>query len=68
MARGVNHVAFDVSQTDFAALVQQLLAAGARDWKDNRPEGDSFYFLDPDGHRLEIHVGSLETRLKAMGR
>ena len=62
------HVAFDVSQADFAAMVQQLLAAGARRWKDNRSEGDSFYFLDPDGHRLEIHVGNLETRLTAMAR
>jgi catechol 2,3-dioxygenase-like lactoylglutathione lyase family enzyme len=62
------HVAFDVAQADFAGLVQQLLAAGARTWKDNRSEGDSFYFLDPDGHKLEIHVGSLDTRLKAMER
>jgi len=62
------HVAFDVAQADFAGLVQQLLAAGARAWKDNRSEGDSFYFLDPDGHRLEIHVGNLETRIEAMER
>ncbi len=63
-----SHVAFDVSQADFAAMAQQLLAAGARPWKDNRSEGDSFYFLDPDGHKLEIHAGNLETRLKAMER
>jgi catechol 2,3-dioxygenase-like lactoylglutathione lyase family enzyme len=62
------HLAFDVSQADFAAMVRQLLAAGARTWKDNRSEGDSFYFLDPDGHKLEIHVGNLETRLKSMER
>lgn len=62
------HVAFDVSQADFAAMVQQLIAAGARAWKDNRSEGDSFYFLDPDGHKLAIHAGNLQTRLKSMGR
>jgi hypothetical protein len=33
------------------------------EWKSNRSEGDSFYFLDPDGHQLEAHVGSLESRL-----
>jgi len=62
------HVAFEIEQAEFDGMVKQLLAAGARPWKDNRSEGDSFYFLDPDGHKLEIHVGNLDTRLKAMER
>jgi glutathione S-transferase fosA5 len=57
------HYAFSVEAADFAAKVQQIQAAGGIVFKDNKSEGDSLYFLDPDGHRLEIHVGDWQTRL-----
>lgn len=57
------HVAFSVSAADFAAASERVLAAGARVWKENASEGASLYFLDPDGHKLELHVGDLASRL-----
>ncbi|PJI47766.1 MAG: glutathione transferase [Pseudomonas sp.] len=61
--RDYTHYAFSVEQSNFATLRGRLLAVPVEAWKDNSSEGDSFYFLDPDGHRLEVHVGSLESRL-----
>ena len=57
------HVAFAVPVENYAALRARLLAA-CPIWKDNASEGASTYFLDPDGHQLEIHVGTLESRLR----
>ncbi len=59
------HLAFDVAADDFPRLAQRLRAHG-EPWRENRSEGQSLYFRDPDGHKLELHVGSLETRLDAM--
>jgi catechol 2,3-dioxygenase-like lactoylglutathione lyase family enzyme len=58
------HIAFSVAQADFAALSQRIVDAGATIWQPNRTEGDSLYFLDPNGHKLEIHASDLETRLR----
>lgn len=60
--RDYTHVAFDVAEADFPQLARRV-AAVAPTWKDNRSEGLSLYVLDPDGHKLELHVGSLESRL-----
>jgi catechol 2,3-dioxygenase-like lactoylglutathione lyase family enzyme len=57
------HYAFTVQQADFDAFRRKLLESGVVEWQPNRSEGDSFYFLDPDGHRLEAHVGTLSSRL-----
>lgn len=57
------HIAFDVSPEAFSALSDRVRAA-APIWRDNRSEGASLYMLDPDGHKLELHVGSLASRLE----
>ncbi|PKL80108.1 MAG: glutathione transferase [Candidatus Melainabacteria bacterium HGW-Melainabacteria-1] len=57
------HLALDVSPEDFVSLADQLIQARVPIWKDNQSEGDSLYFLDPDGHKLEIHASTLNRRL-----
>ena len=60
-----SHLAFSVRPADFAALAGRIQAAGAVIWQANWTEGESLYFLDPDGHKLEIHASDLTTRLRA---
>ncbi|MEH6501218.1 MAG: fosfomycin resistance glutathione transferase [Pseudoalteromonas distincta] len=62
-ARDYTHVAFNVSDSQLSALRVRLQQAGIEEWKRNTSEGDSVYILDPNGHRLELHCGTLETRL-----
>ncbi|HHG8771309.1 TPA: FosA family fosfomycin resistance glutathione transferase [Raoultella planticola] len=59
------HYAFSIAEADFAGVAARLEVAGVTVWKVNRSEGASYYFLDPDGHKLELHVGSLAQRLAA---
>lgn len=58
-----SHVAFSVADDALDEVTARLDSAGARRWKDNESEGPSLYFLDPDGHKLELHCGTLESRL-----
>lgn len=57
------HIAFDVAQNDFNNMKSIIIASGAIIFKDNISEGDSLYFCDPDGHKLEIHNGNWQTRI-----
>jgi catechol 2,3-dioxygenase-like lactoylglutathione lyase family enzyme len=57
------HYAFDTNEEEFEALSGRI-RNHARIWKENRSEGASLYFRDPDGHRLELHVGSLASRIE----
>ena len=57
------HIAFSISAQDIGPLGECIRASGATIWQENRTEGDSLYFLDPDGHKLEIHASDLATRI-----
>lgn len=64
--REYTHLAFTVDVADFSATVERLQAAGVQCWQENRSPGESFYFLDPNGHKLEIHTSNLQERLKTL--
>ena len=59
------HIAFAIRAEDFAAMAARIRACGAPLWRENQSEGASLYFLDPDGHKLELHVGDMASRLAA---
>ena len=60
------HFAFTVDQSEFAKVSKKLNENEIKIWKENKSEGDSIYFLDPDGHKLEIHVGNRKSRLASV--
>jgi catechol 2,3-dioxygenase-like lactoylglutathione lyase family enzyme len=59
-----SHIALSVDQASLPVLANRLTRAGTKQWQ--KPENsDSFYFVDPDGHKLELHSGDLRRRLRA---
>jgi catechol 2,3-dioxygenase-like lactoylglutathione lyase family enzyme len=62
---GYTHAAFSVTPAAFAAATVRIRASRAPEWQADSSEGASLYFLDPDGHKLEIHAGDWRLRLAA---
>jgi catechol 2,3-dioxygenase-like lactoylglutathione lyase family enzyme len=61
-----SHIALDCEPDKFNAIAMELRSAQVTEWKQNTSEGNSLYFLDPDGHKLEIHQGNLQSRLMSL--
>jgi glutathione S-transferase fosA5 len=59
-----SHAAFHVDESELPLAKERLIRAGVRRWQEAKRD-DSFYFLDPDGHKLELHSGDLRSRLMA---
>ncbi len=60
------HIAFSADAGTLALWHHRVEAHGIVQWKENESQGASLYILDPDGHRLEIHWGDLESRLASL--
>lgn len=58
------HYAFSISKSEFENLSAKIMQT-TNLFKDNSSPGESLYFLDPDGHKLEIHVGNWKDRIAA---
>jgi glutathione S-transferase fosA5 len=67
-AQDYTHIAFSISEDQLSGFRIKLKGEGIEEWKQNTSEGESLYILDPDGHRLELHCGTLATRLAALNR
>lgn len=61
-----SHIAFTVSEKMFESISKTIIDSGSKQWSKNQSEGKSLYFLDPDGHKLEIHVGGWQSRIEAL--
>ncbi len=61
-----SHIAFSISEKSIAELKTVLARFAVSLWQENSSEGDSVYFYDLDGHKLEAHVGTLATRLASL--
>jgi len=59
-----SHIAFSVAASALPLLADKLAGAGVTRWQEP-DNADSFYFLDPDGHKLELHCGDIHCRLAA---
>ena len=58
-----SHIAFNVHEDDYQRIIDLLKENMIESWQDNNTEGESFYFRDPSGNKLEIHYSDLKDRV-----
>lgn len=58
------HLALIVTAKDFDFMCEKIKCSGSEIWQDNTSPGESLYFKDPSGNKLEIHTGSWQSRLE----
>ena len=58
------HIAFNIPEKNYHEFVKLLEEKGIKEWQQNESEGDSLYLLDDSGNKLEIHISTLEDRVR----
>jgi catechol 2,3-dioxygenase-like lactoylglutathione lyase family enzyme len=60
------HFAFTFEAEAMLRVSKKDAYQSVKQWQKNTSEGNSLYLEDPDGHKLELHSGSLNTRLESL--
>jgi hypothetical protein len=60
------HFAFTFEAEAMLRVSKKDVYQSVKQWQKNTNEGDSLYLKDPDGYKLELHSGSLNTRLESL--
>ena len=61
-----SHIAFTVPKAHFHKMCERIRLSKAVIWQENKSEGNSLYFRDPNGHKFEIHASNLRKRVEYM--
>ncbi len=64
--QGDSHIAFNLCEEVFDYICGNIVKHSIKQWKKNTSEGPSLYLEDPDGHKLELHSGSLASRIESV--
>jgi catechol 2,3-dioxygenase-like lactoylglutathione lyase family enzyme len=59
------HYAFSIDSKNIESYKARLSSTGVIFFKENSSPGDALYFLDPDGHKIELHAGTLKSRIES---
>ncbi|MFS0892322.1 FosM family fosfomycin resistance protein [Peribacillus frigoritolerans] len=66
ISESYTHIAFSIEEADFMNMYEKMiglnvniLSGRPRDEKDKK----SIYFTDPDGHKFEFHIGTIQNRI-----
>lgn len=58
-----SHIAFNCDKKELQNFKKIMEKMGIQQWQENKTEGDSVYFCDPSGNKLELHCTSLSDRI-----
>ena len=58
------HICFNISKNNFEKMKRRIYKNNVKEWQKSKTEGDSIYFYDDSGNKLEIHYSNMKNRIK----